>query len=83
MSKCSSPAHLRLESAYALAYHKINYSLIAFDKRVTFGFNASGHCLVHMHLWHYFHMRHAYNHYAIAHAYNAANKHMQGSDQAR
>ena len=32
-----------------------SYSLIAFNKRV-FGFNASGHCLVHVRMLHYLHV---------------------------
>ena len=59
------------------------YSLIAFDERVTFWLQRvrSLPCV-----WVYdalFAHRLAYNHYAIAHAYNAANKHAQGSDPAR
>ena len=34
----------------------MNYSLIAFDERVTFGFNASGHCLVRVRMLHYLHI---------------------------
>ena len=32
---------------------KYYYSLIAFDERVTFGFNASGHCFVRVRMLHY------------------------------
>ena len=59
------------------------YSPIAFGERVTIGFNASSYCLVSVRLLHYFRVRLAYDHYAIAQAYNAANAHAQGSDLAR
>ena len=61
------------------------YSPIAFDERVNFGFNASGHCLVRVRMLHYLRVRLVYNHYAIAyaHAYNGVYTHAQGSDQAR
>ena len=61
----------------------IAYSLIAFDERVTFWLQRVRSLLcacVHVAL---FARRLAYNHYAIAHAYNAANTHAQGSDLAR
>ena len=61
----------------AMALH---YSLIAFDERVTFWLQrvrslpcACAYVAVFAH-------RLAFNHYAIAHAYNAANTHAQGSD---
>ena len=54
------------------------YSLIAFNERVTFGFNVSG---VHVRMLHYLHVNLMYNQYAMAHAYNAANTHTKGSDQ--
>ena len=67
---------------YTLSWERILiYSLIAFNERVTFGFNAPGHCLVRM--LHYLRLRLVYNHYAIAHAYNAANTHAQGSNRGR
>ena len=56
--------------------------LIAFDERVTFWLQpvrllpcACAYVAL-------FARRLAYNHYAIAHAYNAANAHAQDSDQA-
>ena len=56
------------------------YSLIAFDKRVTFwlqrGRSLPCAC-VYVEL--FAHML-AFNHYAITHVYNAANAHAQGSD---
>ena len=57
--------------------------LIAFDERVTFWLQRvrSLHCAyAYVAL---FARRLAYNHYAIAHTYNAANAHAQGSDRAR
>ena len=59
------------------------YSLIAFDERVTF--LASTRLVTALCVWYaaLFVRRLAYNHYAIAHAYNAANAHAQGSDRAR
>ena len=59
------------------------YSPITFDERVTFGFNAFGHCLVRVRLLLHFRVRLAHNYYAITRAYNALNAHTQGSDQAR
>ena len=59
------------------------YSLIAFDEKVTFWLQCvqSLPCVcVYVAL---FARRLAYNHYAIAHAYNAANTHAQGSDPVR
>ena len=59
------------------------YSLIAFDERVTFWLQrvqslpCACACVA------LFACRLAYNHYAIAHAYNAANTHAQGSDRTR
>ena len=50
------------------------YSLITFDERVSFGFNASAHCLAHLYVA-LFVCRLMFNQYAIAHAYNAANTH--------
>ena len=60
----------------------MNYSLIAFDERVTFWLQRvlSLPCVcTYVAL---FARRLAYNHYAIAHTYNAANAHAQGSDRA-
>ena len=62
---------------------EVSYSLIAFDERVTFWLQCvrSLPCAcVYVAL---FSRRLAYNHYAIAHAYNAANAHAQDSDRAR
>ena len=66
-------------SGHACVQH---YSLIAFDERVTFWLQhvrslpcACSYVALFVH-------RFAYNHYAIAHAYNAANTHAQGSDPA-
>ena len=42
----------------------------------------SSHCLVHVHILQYLHVRLMYNYYALTHAYNAAKTHAQGSDQA-
>ena len=59
-----------------------DYSLIAFDERVTFWLQRirSLPCVrAYVAL---FTRRLAYNHYTITHAYNAANKHAQGSDPA-
>ena len=60
-----------------------NYSLIAFNERVTFWLQhvqslpwACAYVAL-------FGRRLTYNHYAIAHAYNTANMHAQGSDPAR
>ena len=52
-------------------YEFLDYTLIAFDERVTFWLQPvrSLPCAC------------VYNHYAIAHAYNAANTHAQGSDR--
>ena len=74
-----------LISTYLCTHHSyfLHYSLIAFDERVTFWLQRiqSLPCAcVYVAL---FVRRLAYNHYAIAHAYNAANKHAQGSDPAR
>ena len=58
-----------------------DYSLIAFDERVTFWLQRiwSLPCAcAYVALF-----RLAYNHFAIAHAYNAANMHAQGSDRTR
>ena len=58
------------------------YSLIAFDERVTFWLQRvrSLPCVCAYDAL--FARRLAYNHYAIAYAYNAANTHAQGSDPA-
>ena len=58
------------------------YSPIVFDERVSFGFNASSHCLAHLFVA-LFVCRLTYNQYAITHAYNAANTHTKGSDRVR
>ena len=79
------------ESCYNSNFTHINYvtmqrtanSLIAFNERVTFWLQRvrSLPCVcAYVTL---FARRLAYNHYAIAHAYNAANTHAQGSDRSR
>ena len=60
-----------------------NYSLIAFDERVTFWLQRVWSLPCACAYVALFARRLAYNHYAIAHAYNAANAHAQGSDRAR
>ena len=59
------------------------YSLIAFDVRVTFWLHRVRSLPCACAYVALFARRLAYNHYAIAHAYNAANAHAQGSDRAR
>ena len=66
-------------------YHLDNYlyySLIAFDERVTFWLQRVRSLPCACAYVALFARRLAYNHYAIAHAYNAANTHAQGSDPA-
>ena len=58
-------------------------SLIAFDERVTFWLQRVRSLPCACAYVALFLRRLAYNHYAIAHAYNAANTHAQGSDPAR
>ena len=60
-----------------------SYSLIAFDKRVTFWLQRVRSLPCECAYVSLFARRLAYNHYAIAHAYNAANAHSQDSDRAR
>ena len=60
-----------------------NYSLIAFDERVTFWLQRVRSLPCACAYVALFARRLAYNHYAIAQAYNAANTHAQGSDPAR
>ena len=62
---------------------KTNYSLIAFDKSVTFWLRHVRSLPCACAYVALFALRLAYNHYAIAHAYNAANTHAQGNDPAR
>ena len=62
---------------------QFNYSLIAFDERVTFWLQRVPSLPCACAYYALFARRLAYNHYAIAHAYNAANAHTQGSDRAR
>ena len=59
------------------------YSLIAFDKRVTFWLQRVQSLPCACAYVALFACRFAYNHYVIAHAYNAANTHAQGSDLVR
>ena len=59
------------------------YSLIAFDERVTFWLQRVRSLPCACANVAFFARRLAYNHYAFAHAYNAANTHVQGSDPAR
>ena len=59
------------------------YSLIAFDERVTFCLQRVRSLPCACVYVAFFARRLAYNHYAIAHAYNAANAHTQDSDRAR
>ena len=59
------------------------YSLIAFDERVTFWLQRVQSLPCACAYVALFARRLAYNHYAIAHAYNAANAHAQGSDRPR
>ena len=58
-------------------------SLVAFDERVTFWLQCVRSLPCACAYVALFARRLAYNHYAIAHAYNAANAHAQGSDRAR
>ena len=60
-----------------------NYSFIAFDERVTFWLQRVQSLPCACAYVALFVSRLAYNHYAIAHTYNAANAHAQGSDRAR
>ena len=60
-----------------------NYSLIAFDERVTFWLQRVRSLPCACAYVALFALRLAYNYYAIAHAYNAANAHSQDSDRAR
>ena len=59
-----------------------DYTLIAFDKRVTFWLQLVGPLPCACAFAALFVRRLAYNHYANAHACNAANAHAQGSDWA-
>ena len=59
-----------------------NYSLIAFDERVTFWLQRVQSLPCACAYVALLARRLAYNHYAITHAYNAANTHAQGSDPA-
>ena len=61
----------------------IDYSLIAFDERVTFWLQRIRSLPCACAYVALFARRLAYNQYAIAHACNAANAHAQGSDPAR
>ena len=58
------------------------YSLIAFDERVTFWLQRVRSLPCACAYVALFVRRLAYNHYAVAHAYNAANTQAQGSDLA-
>ena len=60
-----------------------NYSLIAFKERVTFWLQRIRPLPCACAYVALFACRLAYNYYAIAHAYSAANAHAQGSDRAR
>ena len=60
-----------------------NYSLIAFDERVTFWLQRVRSLPCACAYVSLFARRLVYNRYAIAHAYNAASMHAQGSDPAR
>ena len=68
---------------YHLDLAKCIYSLIAFDERVTFWLQHVRSMPCACAYVAFFARRLAYNHYAIAHAYNAANTHAQDSDPAR
>ena len=75
---------------YLYSIHKQNvtrfnraYSLIAFNDRVTSWFQRVRSLPCACAYVALFACRLAYNHYAIAHAYNAANTQAQGSDPAR
>ena len=59
------------------------FTMLAFDERVTFWFQHTRSLPCACAYVALFARRLAYNHYAIAYAYNAANKHAQGSDPAR
>ena len=59
------------------------YSLIAVDERIIFWLQPTQSLPCACAYVALFACRLAYNHYAIAHAYNAANRHAQGSDPAR
>ena len=59
-----------------------NYTLIAFDERVTFWLQLVGSLPCGCAYVALFARRVVYNHYAIAHSCNAANAHAQGSDRA-
>ena len=75
--------HISVTICEVWVYFYSSYSLIAFNERVTFWLQRvrSLPCVcAYVAL---FARRLAYNHYAIAHAYNAANAHAQGSDRAR
>ena len=76
------PYKVRNETCFLKTQH---ISLIAFGKRVTF--LALTHLVTALCMCVFIvalsARRLAYNHYAIAHAYNAANMHAQGSDPTR
>ena len=61
----------------------VYYTLIAFDERVTFWLQRIQSLPCACAYVALFARRLAYNHYAIAHAYNAANTHAQRSEPAR
>ena len=73
----------RVKHYELIFYLKSDYSLIAFDERVTFWLQRVRSLPCACAYVALFARTHAYNHYAIAHAYNAANAHAQGSDRAR
>ena len=69
-----------LTTSYWMSHLLPNYTLIAFDERVTFWLQLVRSVTCACAYAALFARRLAYNHYAIAHTCNAANAHAQGSD---
>ena len=68
---------------FVFCFWRMDYSLIAFDERVTFWLQRAQSLLcVFANFFFFSAHRLVYNLYAITHAYNAANAHAQGSDKA-